>query len=130
MLKRQKKLSGDILEKVEEIISEAKIMNYDTPILVEGRKDREALRLLGFKGIILLINKGKSLSNVADNIAMKYEKIIILTDWDKKGNFLAERMKVLLEDNDVECDMEIRRKLSSLLRSHITTVEELISIEV
>jgi len=130
MLKRQKKLSGDILEKVEEIISEAKIMNYDTPILVEGRKDKEALRLLGFKGIILLINKGKSLSNVADNIAMKYEKIIILTDWDKKGDFLAERMKVLLEDNDVECDMEIRRKLSSLLRSHITTVEELISIEV
>jgi 5S rRNA maturation endonuclease (ribonuclease M5) len=126
---KQRKLSGDILEKVEEIISEAKIMNYDTPILVEGRKDREALRLLGFKGAILLINKGKSLSNVADNIAMKYERIIILTDWDKKGDFLAERMRILLEDNDVECNMEIRRRLSSLLSSHITTVEELTSIE-
>ena len=128
-MKRQKKLSEDILEKIEKIISEAKIMNYDTPILVEGRRDREALRLLGFKGEILLINKGKSLSAVADGIAMRYEKIIILTDWDKKGDFLAERMEQLLEDNNVECDMELRRKLSALLGAHISTVEELISLE-
>jgi len=127
-LKGQKKLSEDILEKIEALISQAKIENYNTPILVEGRKDREALRLLGFRGVILLLNKGKSLSALADSIAMKYEKIIILTDWDKKGNYLAERMKALLEDDDVECDMEFRRKLSSLLGSHITTVEELVSL--
>ncbi len=127
-MKGQKKLSEDILEKIEALISQAKIENYNTPILVEGRKDREALRLLGFRGVILLLNKGKSLSALADSIAMKYEKIIILTDWDKKGNYLAERMKALLEDDDVECDMEFRRKLSSLLGSHITTVEELVSL--
>jgi len=77
------------------------------------------------EGDIIVLNSGYTLVDVADEISKKYRKIIILTDWDKKGSYLAGRIFNLLRDNDVICNLEYRRKLGFYLGPHISTVEEL-----
>ncbi len=118
-------LPPESLEKIIGILDEMREDNNSVPILVEGRRDRRALVALGFKGEIIVLNSGKSLSNLADKIASSYGELIILTDWDKKGSYLAGRIFNLLRDNDVVCNLEYRRKLGFYLGSHISTVEEL-----
>ncbi len=118
-------ISKESLAKIMLIIDEMKGDNENTPILVEGKRDKKALEELGFEGKIIVLNSGHTLASLADRISKKYRKIIILTDWDKKGSYLAGRLFNLLRDNDVICDMEYRRKLGFYLGSHISTVEEL-----
>ncbi len=118
-------ISRESLDKVYQILDEMKADNENIPILVEGKRDKKALQELGFEGDIIILNSGHTLANIADWISEKHKKIIILTDWDKKGSYLAGRLFNLLRDNDVVCNMEYRRKLGFYLGSHISTVEEL-----
>jgi 5S rRNA maturation endonuclease (ribonuclease M5) len=121
-------LNEESLINIWKIIEEMRCENASIPILVEGKRDKMALRTLGFEGEIITINSGKTLTSLADNIAQSYRNVIILTDWDKKGNYLAGRIFNLLRDNDVICDLEYRRKLGFYLGPHISTVEEIASL--
>lgn len=56
-------------------------------ILVEGRKDREALRRIGIPGEIVAISQ-KSFSEICDSFMGR--EVIILTDWDENGKSLKE----------------------------------------
>jgi len=118
-------ISEESLAKIMAIIDDMREDNESTPILVEGKRDKKALKELGFEGDIIVLNSGYTLADVADAISKKYRKIIILTDWDKKGSYLAGRIFNLLRDNDVICNLEYRRKLGFYLGPHISTVEEL-----
>ncbi|MEF8879030.1 MAG: toprim domain-containing protein [Candidatus Thermoplasmatota archaeon] len=95
----------EILEKIKEESSNKK------PIIVEGDRDVEALRSLGFKSTIITANQGISLIEFCDRLANKYEKIIILTDWDKKGGYLCYTIKRNLEGR-VQCNTDFRKKLA------------------
>ncbi len=75
----------ECLEEVEKAIQQVRDLNEKIPIIVEGEKDVEALRLLGMKGIIIPLHSGKELANFCDSLALKYKEIILLTDWDRKG---------------------------------------------
>ncbi|AGB04950.1 small primase-like protein with Toprim domain [Aciduliprofundum sp. MAR08-339] len=121
-------ISQESMEKIESILEDMRVENVQTPILVEGKRDREALRTLGMEGEIITVNMGKSLSDLADFIASRHFKVIILTDWDRKGSYLAGKLFTLLRDNDVICNMEYRRKLGFYVGAHISSVEELASL--
>ena len=118
-------LPDESLEKILRILDEMREDNSTVPILVEGRRDKDALVNLGFEGDIIVLNSGKSLVNLVDEIARSYKKLIILTDWDEKGSYLAGRVFNLMRDSDVLCNLDYRRKLGFYLGSHISTVEEL-----
>ena len=120
-----KRYSQDTYDKLAMILEEGRLKNLEVPILVEGRRDERTLRLLGFKGEIVILNQGKSLSDVADEISSSYEEIILLLDWDRKGNMLEERMEILLANLGVHCDLSLRRNLQAILGAHLTSVEEL-----
>ena len=122
-------ISEESLAKIMAIIDDMREDNESMPILVEGKRDKKALQELGFEGDIIVLNSGYTLADVADVISKKYRKIIILTDWDKKGSYLAGRIFNLLRDNDVICNLEYRRKLGFYLGPHISTVEELASLK-
>ncbi|MFW6121682.1 MAG: toprim domain-containing protein, partial [Petrotogales bacterium] len=92
------------------------------PIIVEGYKDKEALHKLGIKGKIIRFNLGMSVSNFSDVIARKYKKIILLTDWDRKGGYLCSTIKKNLESR-VKCNIKYRRALAK--KSTIRTIEGL-----
>jgi 5S rRNA maturation endonuclease (ribonuclease M5) len=97
----------ETLEELEETLAELHQENTTTPIIVEGNKDVAALRILGISGEIIRFNKGQSVSDFCDMIAQKYQRIILLTDWDWRGGRLYFSIKKHLE-NRVECTLRYR----------------------
>ena len=100
------------IEEVELALEELVEMNNSVPVIVEGVKDQRALRKLGLIGTIIKINKGMSLSDFSDWISVRYKKVIILSDWDRRGGSLCRRLKELLEGR-VQIDVEFRQRLST-----------------
>ena len=106
------------LEKVIEL-------NREIPILVEGRKDEESLKELGFKGKMYRMNVGLPISELAEQIGRENREIILLTDWDEMGEGLFLKMKSLLMANDVKVVTSVRRDLEALSRKYVKDVESL-----
>jgi 5S rRNA maturation endonuclease (ribonuclease M5) len=111
-----------ILEDIEKILDDLRLENKTIPIIVEGDKDREALQSLNITGEIIRFNQGMSITDFCDSISKKYRKIILLTDWDKKGGFLCSIMKKNLESR-VLCNVYFRECLAK--KSMVRTVESL-----
>lgn len=88
-------------------------------ILVEGRKDVKALRELGVEGKIIPI------SNIPKaNLIEKIDgDVIILTDWDRKGEILKRDLFSKLLSNGIVADTEIRKKIFSSV--DVNEVEDL-----
>lgn len=99
------------IEEVELALDELVEVNTSVPVIVEGVKDRQALRKLGLTGDIVTINKGISLSDFADLVSERYDEVIILSDWDRRGGSLCRRLKELLKGR-VVYDVRIRQRLS------------------
>ncbi len=110
------------LEELEKALRNLREDNKTIPILVEGEKDREALRKLDVTGKIIRFNVGMSISNFCDMIAQKYKSIILLTDWDRKGGYLCTMIKKNLESR-VTCNTKYRKIFAK--RSMIRTIEGL-----
>ena len=108
------------IKDIEKILLDLQEENKNIPILVEGDKDLLALRKLGLKGKIISINKGKSLSDFCDSLALEYHNIIILTDWDRRGGHLGHKIRKNLEGR-VNCNMRYREFFAK--NATIRTVE-------
>lgn len=98
----------ETLDELEALLNELQEENKTVPIIVEGEKDITALRKLEMTGEIIRFNKGQSVSDFCDTIAQKYQKIILLTDWDWRGGRLGLSIKKHLE-NRVECNISYRQ---------------------
>lgn len=94
-------------------------------LVVEGERDRRALRRLGLEGPILLVHRGASISATAQHLLHRGRRVIVLTDWDREGGVLARRLKEFLEAESVPLDLEYRRRLSRILRGEVVHVEGL-----
>jgi 5S rRNA maturation endonuclease (ribonuclease M5) len=99
------------LIEVEEALEELREKNKTIPIVVEGIRDKESLRKLEVKGRIIVVNKGKSLSDFCDQLSMKYSEIILLTDWDRRGGRICSMIMERLAGR-IRCDTEIRRRFA------------------
>ena len=95
------------IENLEKIIAELGEENRSIPIIVEGKKDIEALRKLDISGSIISVNAGIPLIDFCDKIAQDHTDIIILTDWDRKGGYLCRTIKRNLEGR-VNCNTKYR----------------------
>lgn len=99
------------IENIKKILEELKEECNSKPIIVEGERDVKALLKLGFKCKIITANKGVSLTDFCDMIARKYDEIIILTDWDKKGGYLCSTIRKNLQGR-VKCNIYYRKILA------------------
>ena len=119
------------LEDLEKALVDLAEDNKSTPIIVEGEKDIAALRNLGIQGEIISLNTGVSVTNFCDYLVRKYKKIIILTDWDRRGGQLCHSIEKNLRGR-IDCDMiyrEIFAKNTTIktvegLPSWLTTIRE------
>jgi 5S rRNA maturation endonuclease (ribonuclease M5) len=111
----------EFLKLLNELIEE----NQEVPIIVEGKKDRRALKELGFKGKLFSINHGIPLFNFCEELARKHRKVIILTDWDSKGGRLAKALREGFAANSVKYDEKSRAKLARLCKKDVKDVEGL-----
>jgi 5S rRNA maturation endonuclease (ribonuclease M5) len=95
-----------------------------TVVVVEGERDRRSLRRLGIRGSIVLVHRGRTLSETAQHLAVA-RHVIILTDWDTEGGHLARRLKEFLGSGRDGPDLEHRRRLARVLRGELVHVEGL-----
>ena len=63
-------------------------VNEHVPVIVEGKRDREALKALGLSGEIISFNRGQGVYEFCEDIASGYSEVVILTDWDSEGEAL------------------------------------------
>ena len=96
-----------------------------TVIVVEGERDRRSLRRLGIVGPIVLVHRGRTLSETAQHLAGSARRVIILTDWDTEGGHLAQRLKEFLGSGRSGPDLEHRRRIARVLRGELVHVEGL-----
>lgn len=92
MLNTQKKMpSADDTERAErlrEVLVALYEVNKRIPVIVEGKKDAAALKKLGLVGDIITLHSGKGLYEFCEDIAEKFARVVILLDWDEKGEKL------------------------------------------
>lgn len=112
-------------EELADIIRVLRERGNTRPIIVEGVKDTESLRALGVRGHILHINIGKALIDFCTDISHEFREVIILTDWDSKGNTLCRRLKQNFKACDVSFDTRLRGRLAAILRKEIKDIESI-----
>ncbi|ADL58873.1 MULTISPECIES: toprim domain-containing protein [Methanothermobacter] len=117
------------LIKLQQITHEINELKYQgelgVPILIEGRKDEEALRELGVEGPFIKVSGSMmGLSEIALRAASA-SRVIILTDFDRKGSELAKRLYTDIQSLGANPDLRIRRRLMGMTRKYIKDIQSL-----
>ena len=99
----------------------------DSVVVVEGKRDSNALSKLGFSGKILEFHSFRGLVKFSDSVA-KYKNVILLLDGDKKGRYLTKRIIDLLAHR-VKIDLSFKKKLVSITKGKIRFIEQLVCYE-
>lgn len=107
------------LRKVIEFLHE---INENTPIIVEGKKDASALRRVGLVGEIITLHNGKSIYDFCTDIEERFSKVVILVDWDKKGEDLNKTLSENLKGHWEEFS-SFRELLKLLCQKEISVIE-------
>ena len=98
-----------------------------TPIIVEGKKDIETLRVLGVEGkIISAKTGGKTLLDVIsemENISAR--EVILLFDFDRRGKEWTKRIKQQLERARIKPNITFWCELLSIVGRDVKDVEGL-----
>lgn len=115
------------LEKIRELREFVNQINNesasDSLILVEGKRDLEALSYLGCSGNIQAYHNYKSIVDLADNFRVKYKKLILLLDLDDTGRMMTRKISYLLNQRYI--DNYYRNKIIKITKGKIRTIEEL-----
>ncbi|MDD2666422.1 MAG: DNA primase [Methanocellales archaeon] len=115
----------DRLQQIEQILCEIKdLSNEGAVIIVEGKKDRDALNELGISDQISLASY-PPLLNFAESISRKTNQAIILTDWDSRGKKMAKKISGYLQASNTKPNNLIRNKIKKLVRKEVKDVEGL-----
>ncbi|UGV41943.1 toprim domain-containing protein [Methanococcoides orientis] len=115
------------LELIEELLEEMlEHSNNGDLIVVEGKRDVISLRKLGFQGDIELATH-RPLTEVSARIVDTGKKVMVLTDWDRRGDLLASKISEDLRYFGIDVDMNMRERLSSMVKKEIKDVESLYS---
>jgi len=113
------------LAEIEKVLEELVELSKDRVILIEGPKDRKALRSLGIKGKVFMVQSGGGPIKAAEYVSENGKKAVILTDWDRRGGTIAHETERQLSSLGLEYDSGIRAKLSFLCKKYIKDVQSL-----
>jgi 5S rRNA maturation endonuclease (ribonuclease M5) len=81
-------------------------------VVVEGARDLSALEWLGIGGLHVLVNRGRPLGNVIEELVQSPPPVVLLVDWDRTGG----RLLHVLEDglrSRVQLDTACRRRIAA-----------------
>ncbi|MFA5352809.1 MAG: toprim domain-containing protein [Thermodesulfovibrionales bacterium] len=79
-------------ERLKEALEALHEVNKRCPLIVEGKRDRLALRKIGFTGEIITLHGGKGVYEFCEDLAEQYERVILLMDWDERGESLQKTL--------------------------------------
>jgi len=94
-------------------------------VVVEGKRDENALKRLGFSGRVCQFHSFKGLTKFVDSMP-RYRHLIVLLDSDRKGRYLTRRIISQLEHR-MTIDLSFKRKLVAITKGKVRNVENLSS---
>ncbi len=92
-------------------------------VIVEGKKDIDALNYLGFKGNLKAYHHFKGTTDFVDYCSANYKKLILLLDADQKGKAITK--KILSQTNSKFIDLNYKKKLLKITSGRIKKIEEM-----
>jgi 5S rRNA maturation endonuclease (ribonuclease M5) len=120
----------DKVEKIQQII--AKLTEESAkgkPIVVEGKKDAQALQDLGVRGTILTVKTGgKSFLEATQEIEqLGALEVILLLDFDRRGREGTARLQQSLERSKIKVNRKFWLELQGLVGREVQCIESLTS---
>ncbi|MBW2979210.1 topoisomerase [Candidatus Woesearchaeota archaeon] len=100
-----------MFEDWDEWIRSLKKDSKEKLILVEGKKDKKALTMLGIRPEAIITLKGKAMFKIVEEIVDYGKECIILFDLDKKGKELYAEISKLLRRFGIKVDNRYRNFL-------------------
>lgn len=94
-----------------DVVNELK--DLEAVILVEGKRDREALSKLGIKRVMDI--SGKSVEDVVEDVSKNYDEVLILTDFDEEGRIIEKILKREFEIRHVKVLTSLRVRIKKSL---------------
>lgn len=79
-------------ERLREVLAALAEVNSRFPVVVEGKNDALALRQLGLEGEMLVLHRGQRLYDFCEEVAERFPRIVLLLDWDLKGEHLQRSL--------------------------------------
>ena len=129
-------------EKASRAIAQAIIRNRPLgqggtgiPIVVEGNKDEQTLRAMGFTGAIEKVNRGWDRPRLVAYLHSEYclhqatdgsPSVILLMDWDRTGGRIQASLRDRLMAMDSPVDENLRNTLLRSMKPEGRTVESLL----
>jgi 5S rRNA maturation endonuclease (ribonuclease M5) len=106
---RRKKL----IDEAKELLSE--ISGLVDVVIVEGPRDAESLKRLGYAGeIVTCAATGVNDYDLMTEVSGKYRRVLILTDFDQAGLTLNLRFTEILEHEGIKVEKGLRRMVGRL----------------
>lgn len=112
-------------EELLAVLAQLRAVNEATPIVVEGKRDVASLRRLGIGGRIVVLHSGDPLFRVAETLGAQAREVVLLTDWDSKGQRLFEELAAKLAANGCRVVGTFRDDLRHAIRPTLSDVESL-----
>ena len=93
-------------------------------IVVEGRRDAEALASVGFTGSLTVFHHFKGIADFVD-CHNDCQKIILLLDMDRTGKYLTSRLISQLQSRRHNVSLFYKRTLARITNGKVRHVEDL-----
>jgi 5S rRNA maturation endonuclease (ribonuclease M5) len=94
-------------------------------IVVEGKRDVEALTRIGFNGNLTVLNHFKGIADFVDNHYEISTKIILLLDMDRTGKHLTSKLLTQLQHKGNNVNLFYKKTLAKITNGKVRHVEEL-----
>lgn len=108
--------------RISEVLEELRTLSEDHVLLIEGKKDGYALDALGIIGDRYMVQSGGGPVDAVQYVEKHGGKAVILTDWDRRGESLAEYLATLLGP---KANTDIRDRLIKYCKTDIKDMESL-----
>jgi len=118
----------DRQEKIQQVITKlAEAASRGKPVVVEGKKDAQALCELGVKGAVLTVKTGgKSFLKAAAEIEqLGAPEVILLLDFDRRGKEGTKRLQQNLEWAKIKVNLRFWLDLQALVGREVQCIESL-----
>lgn len=120
-LKEKIEKISEVVTKISEEASEGKT------IVVEGRKDAQALYSLGIEGKVLTIKTGgKSFFEFTQQLeSFGVGEVVLLLDYDRRGKEATKKLQQNLEHSKVRVNTKLWCELHCLIGREVQCIESL-----
>jgi 5S rRNA maturation endonuclease (ribonuclease M5) len=127
--KRRIRSTDQALERLNNLLGELETL-VDV-VIVEGPRDLEALRQLGFRGEISLFSQvGVPEADFIDATSREHGSVVILTDFDEEGRKIDLALSEGFERRAVRVEKGLRREMGRIMAAlSVYAIESLDNIQ-